>query len=1162
MSACILCVAGSYFNLLTFDGPATSSVTVGCNLCRSGTYSSASGQTSCSSCNSSVCPLGQYRPGCETGATVDMDCVECVKQLPAKAYYTPPQFNVTTSYESRISYMALQCDSWNCFLGYTRSKMLETCVPCSAQPPLFAKFVPLSEALQISELIVLGGSTDDDPVTCSWACNVGYSVTNNGLCVKSVCPSNYYQRSSDGICKSCSSNVCGRAQYKWPCSANADGMCLNCSECPTGKFLVGCQNNKDQVCMDCTNKYEICYQINNSVSVYTGPGLLQSNCTWMCVEGYYRMGDMCRLCTIDACGIGKYRTACTPNADGSCKVCSGLPNYATFITAGSPYNQDNCEWTCNQGFYVSEKGNVSVCMECQPPNFCPKGQYIASCTKTENYKCVACAPVKWAIFTREGYCDFQCEEGYFKDGLGCTPCSQNLICADGQSLMNCTIDYDAQCTVCQVGVEYAMLVPGNSTPLCIPCTDSPCIEVGMYRGMCLSTADSECLKCTNGPVHSFYTLSGSIGLNNCTWDCNAGFEKSLDVGSNAQFCSICPAGSYSSQGDSHCTLCTPGTYSGRTGATRPDTCLKCPQGTYSTALQATSSHICTQCDVGTYQENPGSTACEPCPVDTYGTISAATDLSQCLACRSMDTSTRHRTGQKFKTACICKERYYRIDNETDQCQICPPGLECNGFADVLPVVNGSIWNIIHVQDKDYYRLEYCPQGYYYRDLDLTGFSAQNPETITVLSTQRCTVCDAGVDCAKPPCTSCSNCVPGKYKSCAGPQDCMECKVDTFEAGNGSLSCSLCPKGTTTNGLLGSNNDKQCVCDSKNYDLGSGEGCQLCPAGLRCFGNSTVIPVVLDVGNSQWSIEMDTEGIRKYNLTFCPTGYFVAGSISEPGKLECVLCPAGEECVDPPCYGACVSCKPGFWKSSSILYSQQVPRSYFDPKMGLYARQWIEEPCASCPVNTYRSLPGGTEVGSCTTCPVKSTTSGLLNRTSVDDCSCDIFYYAQMTSESSALVCSDCPQGAVCTSDRSCALGSLSSDTYQVGNMQTNLSCDSPGDRVFGGWLRNSTGEYRLQYCPPGFTLQRSEYTASVDRCNRCPTNTYLAETVYSPSVQCKSCPEGATCPGGDAVVPNPGFWKQSSGRRDGNTKVLVYKCPPGVCDDGGSCLNNRTGQVN
>ena len=1160
-SSCASCRAGTFSNI------SSANTSAACIVCSAGTYSSLNGSMKCSDCNSSLCDLGQFRLPCLSGAVSNSDCTPCISALPANAQYTSPSNDQYTRlpYISRIAYMVKRCDSWLCSLGYSRtllsSNMGYYCSPCSAKPPAFASFVPLDSNSSSNFAISSPVNGYDDPTTCSWACNPGFVLNNAGICVRTTCASSQYLSNVSGKCLPCNTAVCSLTQYKKPCTADSDAACLNCSTCDVGKYLIGCQSGRDQTCLDCSNKYEICGAINGSISMYTSPGVLQSNCLWKCIDGYYRSGDMCRLCTTTSCGVGLYRAACAPNADAPCVPCSGLQDHAAFFTAGAPYNVDNCQWACIDSYYLQQTGNSSKCVACLQPSSCAKGMYIAQCTRTENYKCVACPTILHADFIRAGACDFKCTSGFYRNGTQCVPCSQNVTCSGGQSLIECTADHDVLCTICSPGLQYELRDSGSgvNSIQCVPCDRTQCNQTGTYRTICPATTDSQCIACTQGVLHSYYTSAGSLGMDNCSWDCNPGFERKFDNIENSYLCLPCQAGSYSLLGDNQCRSCPAGTYSGLTGVSTADACEKCQQGTYSTIEQATSSRVCLDCEVGTYQETEGQSSCNPCPKDTYGTTTAATSQSQCLACRTLDTSTRQAVGQKFKTACICNPNYYRINNATDQCQKCPPGLVCNGYDFVVPVVNQSVWNITHIGENDYYRLLFCPRGYYYQEL--FSFNPRDPNAVGILSAQQCTSCDAGTECTQPPCLSCSKCKPGRFKSCPGPTDCVECKADTYEPRNGSLTCLQCPKGTTTNGYSGSDSDTQCVCDTKNYDLG--QGCQTCPAGLTCFGNSTAIPILLDVGEPIWKIDVDTDGIQKYNLTFCPQGYFIAGSISLPGQMQCVACSAGYECVTPPCYGACFKCNPGFWKSSSILYPDYVPRSHFDQIEGQYTRPWIEEPCSSCPVNTYRSFSGGTEIGSCSTCPPKATTGGLLNRTSIADCRCDIFYYAQATSQTSALTCTDCPQGGVCASDRSCTFGRLPRETFTIGDRQANLSCNDPIDLIFGGWIRNSTGEYRLEYCPPGYILQRSEFTATADKCIECPTNTYSLEIVYSPSVQCKPCPIGASCPGGDKVIPDPGYWQMPTARRDGGIagKAVVYQCPPGVCDAGGTCLYNRTGPV-
>ena len=972
------------------------------------------------------------------------------------------------------------------------------------------------------------------------------------------CKSTEYWNNKTGTCSPCTA-TCSPWQYV-SCSSATNAVCRNCSQCPVGEYLLGCSTSSDATCTTCTNKYEQvqCGGENVSISVYTGPGLLQSNCPWKCVGAYYNAGGSCLPCSTSVCTTGMYRAACSQNSDGPCTPCSNLPSFATFTSAGNPYNVNNCLWQCNAQFYIQQTGKVSKCTPCQQPSSCPTGEFIQACTATQNYMCVQCPYIANAAYSGQGNCNFDCLAGYYRNASSCLPCTTHLSCSNGQIQVNCTRTYDSVCTVCRLGLEYQVLTADSSVS-CRSCTLAPCTTVGTYRQPCTAVSDSQCVACINGPLHSTYVSAGANGMSNCSWQCNAGFDAVFSNTSNSYVCSPCQPGSYSYSGASSCLPCAAGTYSGLFGATTPESCLYCDAGHFSTILGATSSQACTPCAVGLYQESQGSSFCTQCPVNTYGYVTGAIGPSYCLACSALDMSTRGQSGQQYETACICNTNYYRIDSSTVQCQSCPPGLICNGYSNVVPILNGSIWNSITVGQNNYYRLVYCPLGYYYSGFGIDWSSISVSNINLILAAQQCTACDAGKECLQPPCANCSLCQPGHYKACPGSQNCGPCEENTYEPSYGSVSCQICSPGTTTNGIRGCISSSYCVCDSKTYNLG--QGCQTCPAGLNCFGNSTVVPVTLQVGVALWAITVDADNTRKFNLTFCPKGYYIAGDLTLPGQLQCIACSPGYECPDPPCYGSCSTCKPGFYKAANITYPNKVPRSSYDPLLQAYSRVWIEEPCSSCPVNTYRSLEGGTEVGACTTCPAKSLTNGLLNRTDPTDCKCDIFYYQQAVSATSELSCADCPQGAVCASDRSCALGVFGLDSFHVGDIQANLVCSNPHDHAYGTWQRNTSGEYRLIACPPGFTLQRSELSVTSDQCVECPAGSYSLVEVTSPEAQCKPCPIGGNCPGGSVVLAVPGFWQVTNSRRGSSGTTAIFQCPLGVCGADNTCLNNRTGLV-
>lgn len=74
--------------------------------------------------------------------------------------------------------------------------------------------------------------------------------------------------------------------------------------------------------------------------------------------------------------------------------------------------------------------------------------------------------------------------------------------------------------------------------------------------------------------------------------------------------SACPAGQYSANGLSPCTLCAAGRYEDATGST---ICNLCNAGQYSTAAGATSYSACVGCPVNQWNNVTAATSCNSCP---------------------------------------------------------------------------------------------------------------------------------------------------------------------------------------------------------------------------------------------------------------------------------------------------------------------------------------------------------------------------------------------------------------------------------------------------------------------------------------------------------------------------------------------------------------------
>ena len=76
-------------------------------------------------------------------------------------------------------------------------------------------------------------------------------------------------------------------------------------------------------------------------------------------------------------------------------------------------------------------------------------------------------------------------------------------------------------------------------------------------------------------------------------------------------------------------------------------------------------------------------------------------------------------------------------------------------------------------------------------------------------------------------------------------------------------------------------------------------------------------------------------------------------------------------------------------------------------------------------------------------------------------------------------------------------------------------------------------------------------------CRCCPVNTYTLATADYKTSECQSCPSHASCPGGNAIVPNAGYWHSS------NFSSQVHACPRGEssCLDRGVCATGYTGNL-
>ena len=157
--------------------------------------------------------------------------------------------------------------------------------------------------------------------------------------------------------------------------------------------------------------------------------------------------------------------------------------------------------------------------------------------------------------------------------------------------------------------------------------------------------------------------------------CPAGYVVDTSVipsdglGSMDQYCSPCPAGTFSSSPDSsECLPCAPGTFSSAPGAY---ICKACPPGSISPSERGTE---CSLCAPGSFAQEEGMATCSACAPGSFSSL-AGTDRcvlcglesyqpeegsTSCLPCPA-NTQTEV-GGGLAATECSCKPEHYHPDS--------------------------------------------------------------------------------------------------------------------------------------------------------------------------------------------------------------------------------------------------------------------------------------------------------------------------------------------------------------------------------------------------------------------------------------------------------------------------------------------------------------------
>jgi len=1103
----------------------------GCTYCSPG-YESAPGSTSCS-----ICDVGEYCPGPPTGAgsslytgigSLSIQGSRGDLDCPAGSYC---QFGTSTP---------TPCPAGT-YNPNTKSTTLSACLPCSAGQ--------YSQAGSPSCSTCPAGRYCTTPAT-SVICPIG-SYCPSGTVTPIKCNAGQYNpqqgKSTDTACLYCSAQTFSTNSGSATCSPCALGTysgtgATTCISCPAGSFCTTCKNEADY----CTLSDNIGFVTSAAnpkmcpAGTYSLAG--QQYCT-DCPTGRYcpspgtPVPQICPAGTYSAakaigciyCAAGTYSAA----GQTSCTICET----GTYCP-GPPVQAGSALYTGSTSPLTEGSGGKLIC----PPGkystaglaaclLCPVGQYcpIERCSDT-----VGCNP--GYIFTPT-YATVPYTGQQIQTGGSCVACTASQINAG-----SCNNSGRAQCppgTFSNSGSTGCSYCPsGTTTTSWNSSTCTPC-PAGLY---CPGVTDSGTVGTGQSlPSSTIYLYRGVSSLNPPKYVCPAG--SYCPIGSI--IATPCEQGYYTTtSGQSICTACNGGQYNISPGLT---SCLTCSEGKYS----APGSKSCTNCDPGTYSSS-GSTVCTGCPSGKYSTAVGANSISTCSTCPAGTVSVLN-SGSTYCVYCP-PGKYSSVGEGPSGCRTCNQGQYCPG----PPPNSGSVYdaNTYAVNPQGVGGQIICPAGY-------SCTSGMSQPTIcpagkfSPSGAISCTNCATGYFSSTPGASTCSLCPGGTVsKLLSGSDHCTYCPPGTYSSPTSILTCIPCTAGNYCPGIPADSGNSIYVGSTSILPPGI-NGQVRCPLGTYCPTPGTITPTKCPAGykgigsgaatTQAAACEACQGGTYSNSLgatnsdtcLLCPAGtYSTAGSTvctycssgtgnSSPGSSSCTNCRGGQYCPGPPSSGTTYS--------GGVGSSPPPPTSTFGSGSLLAGQKY------TCSPGTY-SRDGATI---CIACP-PGTYQQYADQASCT--SCVAGKYNPVYGSFSPDACINAPAGNYAT----VAPGTLPYAPYATAGPTMYTPC-SPGyyqsESGKNGCLSCGTGTFSLggqvscTICLAG-TYQNAERSIN---CIYCPPNQYSNAGASS----CSPCLAGQYCPGPPSGAGS--YYDGSSMNTSAEGSGGQVVCPPGTyCPGGGS----------
>ena len=690
-------------------------------------------------------------------------------------------------------------------------------------------------------------------------------------------------------------------------AANGSNACMACPEATYSGRSVS-----STMCNDCP------------LGSFSPPGHASSIFDCTCRRGYH--GENGSPCT--PCGTGKYKAELGP---GTCT-------------------------DCGRGWYSSVVAAVNSSF-CAP---CAAGKFTTSLEAATADDCSGCAAGKYAAGTGNSACD-ECTGGKYSvivaatSGTVCVECIGGRYSGQGSSVcLQCSpgtysLSAAVACTLCPP--DFYNPLAGASS--CLNCTTDFCAN-GQFRTKCRggATNDGRCVNCTVPKAHTMFISHGSFN-DTCDFVCEPPYKEDCLTGE----CKLCDPGTYSAESvlqdrKPHemihaCRACPEGGQCDGSEVvvcgfdrylSMPDwpigatvkKCEKCPLGAMCIDGSCALKNVSFGCPPGDATELAGIWNRQPYndPETAVNPEHGRYELASCppgYSKKSLDNEKATQAEFQKCQRCNSEGLHYILDPDTEDCQRCPPGLQCHGDNVTVPVTEGSEWSV----QSPILRLTMCPTGYKIWPELAPGEEFDNDVHAPI---QECQACSEGTECTLERCSNCTLCPPGTYKDSPGTIGCRKCAAGKYNTKKGQKSetdCIRCVDGSNTGTqapfLEGATSINDCDCAANMYmsinRTGPGGSismrCFTCPAAATCpdgacglrspphFACTGIVSSEMKHVLGSW-IRGPNE---MYRLIGCPTGHkLINGAGYE--LQECFKCQEGKYISDSNDPSAqCFNCPP-------------------------------------------------------------------------------------------------------------------------------------------------------------------------------------------------------------------------------------------------------------